>query len=259
MARYRSLHCDGGDDVGIFEPAINLIISKMSNTVKAKQAAAKRAVALIESGMKVGIGTGSTAALAVVELGRRISEEGLDIVATPTSFAAERLAHEHGIRIEPLGQLGRLDLAFDGADEVSPELNLIKGRGAAHTREKVVAASSSQFVVLVDESKMVNQLGEKMPLPVEVLPMAADFVAGKLTDLGAEPEMRMGQKKDGPVVTDQGMWILDATFRSIANPAEVAREISCIPGVLDHGLFIGMATLVLVGSEDGSVREIAKA
>lgn len=230
----------------------------VSNTVKAKTAAAVRAVSLIESGMKVGIGTGSTAALAVVELGRRVREEKLDIVATPTSFAAERLAHENGVRIEPLGVLGQLDLAFDGADEVSPELNLIKGRGAAHTREKVVAASSSEFVVLVDESKMVSRLGEKMPVPVEVLPMAADFVHRILEDFGATPQLRMGVNKDGPVVTDQGMWILDATFPPIDDPATLSTRISSIPGVLDHGLFMEMATLVLVGSEDGSVREVRK-
>lgn len=258
-SRVSHTHIASSTSVSYIHPGISTQHqAEMPSSDKAKLAAAKKAVSLIDDGMKIGIGTGSTAALAVIELGKRIEMESLDIVGTPTSFAAERLAAKHGIPTRPLSSLGKLDFAFDGADEVSPELDLIKGRGAAHTREKVVAASAEQFIVLVDERKMVSHLGEKMPLPVEVLPMAVEYVAGRLKELGGKPELRMGQKKDGPIVTDQGMWILDTMFESIENPSALNIQVSCIPGVLGHGLFVGMATLVLVGSEDGSVREISK-
>lgn len=228
----------------------------MQETVTAKHAAAIRAVSMIEAGMKLGIGTGSTAALAIEELGRRVRGEQLEVVGAVTSFAAERLARKHGVHVRPLESLGQLDFAFDGADEVSPELDLIKGRGAAHTREKVIAASADRFVVLVDESKLVTRLGEKAPVPVEVLPMATGFVSRRLQEIGGDPSLRMGKSKDGPVVTDQGFWIVDARFDSIERPAELSTEISKIPGVLDHGIFAGLATMVVVGLPDGTIREM---
>lgn len=220
---------------------------------EAKKAAGKAAAALAESGMRVGLGTGSTTAYAIAELGRRIQEEGLSIVGTPTSFAAERLARQHGVPLATLDELEALDIAFDGADEVSPAFDLIKGRGAAHTREKIVAALASRFVILIDPSKLVDQLGTKMPVPVEVLPMAVAPVQRALVQLGARPELRMGQRKDGPVVSDQGLWIVDAHFDSIADPVQLDKTLHMIPGVLDHGLFIQMATDVLIGEADGTV------
>ncbi|MEX0747474.1 MAG: ribose-5-phosphate isomerase RpiA, partial [Rhodothermales bacterium] len=203
----------------------------------AKQAAGKRAAALVESGMKVGLGTGSTAAVMIEELGRRIREEGLKIVGTPTSMSAERLARAAGIQLVTLDELDELDLAIDGADEIDPDLNLIKGRGAAHTREKVVASMARRFVIVANEEKLVDRLGSKATVPVEVLPMAAHPVAIALRKLGAVIELRMGKAKDGPVVTDQGMWILDAAFSGIDGPEELDRDIKLLPGVLDHGLF----------------------
>ena len=223
----------------------------------AKQAAGKRAAVLVESGMKVGLGTGSTAAIVIEELGRRIREEGLDIVGTPTSMSAERLARAAGIPLATLDELDELDLAIDGADEIDADLNLIKGRGAAHTREKVVASMARRFVVIADEAKLVDRLGSKAPIPVEVLPMAVHPVSLALRRLGGEPELRMGKSKDGPVVTDQGMWVLDARFVSIDDAAVLAQAIKLLPGVLDHGLFIGMASDAIIGSDDGQVRHLS--
>ena len=237
----------------------------MSDSERAKRAAGEAAAALVEDGMRLGLGTGSTTAFAIAALGRRVREEGLRVVGVPTSFAAERLARRHGVPLAALDDLGldrldagapALDLAMDGADEVDPALNLIKGRGAAHAREKVVAALAARFVVLVDPSKEVARLGATMPVPVEVLPFAEAAVARALRGLGAEPVLRMGQRKDGPVVTDQGFWVLDARFDGIEDPAALDAALSALPGVLDHGLFVGLATDVLVGEADGTVRKL---
>ncbi len=230
---------------------------------KSTQDAAKAAVGfhaaqLVENGMRVGLGTGSTTAYAIKQLGRRVKEENLQIVGTPTSFAAERLGREMGIPLVSLDELEKLDIALDGADEVDPMLNLIKGRGAAHTREKVVAALADRFVALVDASKLVDQLGTKKPVPVEVLPMAVTPVMRSLGALGASPEIRMGTQKDGPVVTDQGFWVVDAMFNGIADADALGKAIHEIPGVLDHGLFVGMAKTVLVAENDGSVRTLER-
>lgn len=208
--------------------------------------------------MKVGLGTGSTTALALEELGRRIREEGLSIVGTTTSASAALLAREYGIPTAPLDDLLTLDIALDGADEVDPDLNLIKGRGAAHTREKIVAAQAERFIVLVDESKLVARLGSRMPVPIEVIPMAANVVSRRVRELGGTPEIRMGQRKDGPVVSDQGFWIIDAHFGPIGDLPELDAALLHIPGVLDHGLFLDMATDVLVGSPAGEVRHLTR-
>ena len=233
----------------------------------AKRAAGHAAAALVEGGMRLGLGTGSTTAFAIEAIGRRVREDGLDVVGVPTSFAAERLARRHGVPVVGLDQLGLddlapgrapLDLALDGADEVDPDLALIKGRGAAHVREKVVAALAARFAVLVDDSKRVDRLGTTVPVPVEVLPFAEPAVARALRALGAEPALRMGQKKDGPLVTDQGLWVLDARFDGVDDPAGLGAEVDAVPGVLGHGLFVGMATDVLVGGADGDVRHVER-
>jgi len=224
----------------------------------AKKAVGEQVAAMVEDGMCLGLGTGSTAACALEALGRRISREGLRLTGVPTSFAAERLARRYGIPRVTLDEVDRLDLAFDGADEVNPRLDVIKGRGAAHTREKVVAAQADRFVVLVDEGKLVSRLGTRMPLPVEVLPMATSPVMRVLKGLGARPELRMGEHKDGPVVSDQGFWIIDAYFEGIDDPEAVNRTLLYTPGVLDHGLFLGMATDVLVGEAGGGVRHLRR-
>lgn len=220
----------------------------------AKRAAAIKAASLVQSGMKVGLGTGSTTAFAIEELGRRIREEQLDIVGTPTSSSATLLARQHGVPTRPLDELGQLDIALDGADEVGPGLDLIKGRGAAQTREKIVAASASRFIVLADDSKLVEVLGSKMPLPVEVVPMAASYVRDRILEMGGSAEIRLGKMKDGPVVTDQGFWVIDARFPAPMNVGLVNTVLLTTPGVLDHGLFVGMASAAYIGQADGTVR-----
>jgi ribose 5-phosphate isomerase A len=216
-----------------------------------KQEAGIRAANLVENGMKVGLGTGSTTAFALEHLGKRIQEEGLQIVGIPTSFSAEQLAKQHGIPLASFDEIERLDIALDGADEVCPQGNLIKGRGAAHTREKIVAARSDRFVILIDESKLVDKLGTKMPLPIEVVPMAAPCIIRELAkDFGAITEIRLGKAKDGPVISDQGLWILDATFPNGIQAVEILNDyLNNLTGVLDHGLFLGLATDLVVGDE----------
>jgi ribose 5-phosphate isomerase A len=220
----------------------------------AKQAAAEAAVRLVEDGMCLGLGSGSTTAYALEFLGRRIQDEGLTVRGVPTSFATERRARTHGIPLTSLDDDPTLDLALDGADEVDDAFRLIKGGGGAHSREKVVAHQSDRFVVLVDPTKEVNRLGTNFPVPVEVLPMAATPVMQTLEDAGATPELRTSDAKDGPVVTDQGLWIIDAQFSDgIPAPEDLDRTLNERPGVLDHGLFLDMATDALVGHPDGSV------
>lgn len=232
---------------------------------EAKRAAGVAASALVEDGMRLGLGTGSTTAFAIEAVGQRVREEGLQVAGVPTSFAAERLARRYGVPLLSIDDLGLdalppsqapLALAFDGADEVDPAGALIKGRGAAHVREKVVASLAARFVVLIDDSKLVDRLGTTAPVPVEVLPMAEAAVARTLRSFGADPALRMGTKKDGPVVTDQGFWILDARFDGIDDPTRLGEAIDGIPGVLGHGLFVGLATDVLVGAAGGAVRHL---
>lgn len=240
----------------LFAPPFTLL-----STPDPKRAVGEAAARLVEPGMCLGLGTGSTTAFAIEVIGARVRREGLRVAGVPTSFAAERLARQHGVPLLSLDSLNldrlapgapALDLALDGADEVSPALDLIKGRGAAHVREKVVAALAARFVVLADATKLVNRLGTTMPVPVEVLPMAEAAVARALVGLGAQPVLRMGQRKDGPVVTDQGFWILDAHLDGgIDDPAALGQAIDAIPGVLGHGLFVGMASEALVGRADG--------
>ncbi|PSQ84434.1 MAG: ribose 5-phosphate isomerase A [Bacteroidetes bacterium QS_7_67_15] len=228
--------------------------AKAGEANEAKQAAGEAGAALVEDGMRVGLGTGSTTAFALRALGRRLRNGELeDVAGVPTSFAAERRAREEAIPLTALDEAGGLDLALDGADEVDPALNLIKGRGAAHTREKIVVAEATRFAVLLDDSKRVKRLGEQAPVPVEIVPMALAPVTRLLEARGARAaELRSGQGKDGPVVTDQGLWVVDARFASgIPDPEALAEALDRQPGVLDHGLFLGRATDVLVGRENG--------
>ena len=221
-----------------------------------KEAVGLAAAAFVEDGMLLGLGTGSTTAYAIQEIGRRVRDEGLRVRGVPTSFAAERLARAHGVPLATLddvsGPAFRLDLALDGADEVDGHLDLIKGRGGAMTRERIVAAEAARFVVLADASKRVARLGETVAVPVEIVPLAAPAVLRRLEALGAACRVREGSGKDGPVVTDQGLWIVDARFEGgLDDAAATAHVIKALPGVLDHGLFIGLATDVLVASDTG--------
>ena len=213
-----------------------------------KQEVGRAAAAQVQSGSIVGLGTGSTTAFAIQFIGERLAAgEITDVVGIPTSFQASVLAKKHGIPLTTLDEAPRIDIAIDGADEVAPQQNLIKGGGAAHTREKVVDGLAARFVVVVDSSKLVDKLGSTFALPVEVLPMAVTPVTRALEALGGKPELRMGVNKDGPVITDQGNMVLDVTMTGIADPAELEKIINNIPGVLENGLFVGLADEVLIG------------
>ncbi len=215
-----------------------------------KERVGLEAAKMVTDGAIVGLGTGSTVAPAIAELGRRVREEGLEIIGIPTSYQAAMLARASGITIRTLDDVSRIDIAIDGADEVDPDKNLIKGRGAAHTREKVVDSWAELFVVVVDDSKLVKHLGEKFPVPVEVLPFAVHPVMKKLHAMGGNPELRVGVRKDGPVITDQGNMIIDVRFPAIKDPKSLERKLSGIPGVVENGIFAGLAHLVLVGTAE---------
>lgn len=225
-----------------------------------KQEVGKAAAAKVRSGSVVGLGTGSTTAYAIEYLGERLASGDLkDIVGVPTSFQAEVLAKKYGIPLVTLDAIDRIDIAIDGADEVDPNKNLIKGGGAAHTREKVVDCLAEEFIVVVDGGKLVDKLGSTFLLPVEVIPMAVAPVTRAIEKLGGKPELRMGVKKAGPVVTDQGNLVIDVKFDNIENPAELEKTLNNIPGVLENGLFVGVADVILVGEiKDGKpvIREI---
>ncbi|MBD2461188.1 ribose-5-phosphate isomerase RpiA [Oscillatoria sp. FACHB-1407] len=224
-----------------------------------KQQVGKAAAERVQSGSIVGLGTGSTTAFAIQYLGERLqSGEIQDIKGIPTSFQAIVLARQYGIPLVGLDEVDHIDIAIDGADEVDPNKNLIKGGGAAHTQEKIVDSLADQFIVVVDSSKLVDKLGSTFLLPVEVLPMAVAPVMRAIAKLGGKPELRMGVKKAGPVVTDQGNLVVDVKFDQIDNPGELEKTLNNIPGVLENGLFVGVADVILVGEvKDGqaSVRE----
>ena len=213
-----------------------------------KQEVGKAAAARVQSGSIVGLGTGSTTAYTIKFLGDRLkSGELKDIIGIPTSFQAEVLAKQYSIPLTTLDAVDRIDIAIDGADEVDPQKNLIKGGGAAHTREKIVDYLAEQFIVVVDSSKVVDRLGSSFPVPVEVIPMAIAPVMRALKKLGGNPELRMGIRKAGPVITDQGNMVIDVKFDTIDDPAGLEKILNNIPGVLENGIFVGVTDLVLVG------------
>jgi len=213
-----------------------------------KENVGKEAVKLIDDGQVVGLGTGSTTHFFIKHLGMRIQEEELEILGIPTSFQSLILAREFGIKVTSLDEHD-VDIAVDGADEVSSQLDLIKGGGAAHTIEKLVDSNAKKFVVIVDESKIVDTLGE-FPVPVEVIPDSLRPVTNALIQMGGKPEIRMGIRKDGPVITDNGNFVLDTKF-DIEDPAKLEVELNSIPGVLENGIFAGITDKVIVGKMSG--------
>ncbi len=213
-----------------------------------KQEVGKAAAARVKSDSVVGLGTGSTTAYAIEYIGERLkSGELKNIVGVTTSFQAEVLARKYSIPLTTLDVIDHIDVAIDGADEVDPQKNLIKGGGAAHTQEKLVDSLAEVFIVVVDSSKLVDKLGSTFLLPVEVIPKAVTPVMRKLEQLGGKPELRMGVRKAGPVVTDQGNLVIDVKFEGIDDPATLEQTINNIPGVLENGLFVGVTDVVLVG------------
>ncbi|ELZ16290.1 ribose-5-phosphate isomerase A [Natrinema thermotolerans DSM 11552] len=220
----------------------------------AKRRAGERAAEDVADGFVVGLGTGSTTAYAIRALGRAV-DDGLEIRGVPTSFQSRQLALEVGIELTDLDAVDGLDLAIDGADQVVDDADaaahgaLIKGGGAAHAREKLVDAAADRFVVVADPSKLTTRL--ERSVPVAVLPDAHTVVADRIRDLGGEPTLRDAGEKDGPVVTDNGNLVLDCAFGAIDDPDELAARLSAIPGVVEHGLFVGMADATYVGTDDG--------
>src|ERR1700683_1966823 len=217
-----------------------------------KEVAGRAAAKLVHDGDVVGLGTGSTAYFAVVALGERV-KAGLKMVGIPTSIKTGDLAREVGIRLITLDEHPEIDITIDGADEVDPKLNLIKGGGGALTREKVIATASRKMVVVADSSKVVAALG-KFPLPVEVIAFARTGVEKKIGALGGAPKLPLCPDHI-PFLTDNGNQILDCSFGKIADPPELAQVLSDTPGIVEHGLFIGLAKVALVG-RGNSVEEI---
>ena len=220
-----------------------------------KNAVAQSAVDQIQNGMVLGLGSGSTAALMIEALALKIkSGEIKDVVGVTTSFQGEVLASELGIPLKSLSSVSEIDLAIDGADEVDPRFQLIKGGGACHVQEKLVAALARKFIVVVDSTKLVDKLNLDFKLPVEVIPSAWKQVQKTLKTFGGKGELRMAKKKAGPIVTDQGNLILDLTFiNGIDKPELLENQINNIPGVLENGLFVNLTDAVLVGKVENDL------
>ncbi|MGB9676614.1 MAG: ribose 5-phosphate isomerase A [Candidatus Bathyarchaeales archaeon] len=215
---------------------------------KAKRNAAIEAVKNVKDGFIVGLGSGSTAAYAIEEIGNRIKHEKLHVMGVPTSYQAFMIAIKNGIPITTLEEHTTLDLTIDGADQVDEKLNLIKGMGGALAREKIVAYSSKKLLIVIDENKKVKTLGEgDHPVPIEVIPFAVPLVMQKIREMGGKPALREGIKKVGPVITDNGNVIIDAHFGLIKSPEEVEYKLKALPGVVETGLFVNMADVVYVG------------
>ena len=212
-----------------------------------KRRAAEQALELLKDRQVIGLGTGSTATFVIEGIARRVSER-LSVVGVPTSVATARLARALGIPLVELNEVESIDITFDGADEVDSDFNMIKGGGGALTREKLVALASKQRVILIDEGKIVSKLGQSRSLPVEVLPFAWTMSARNLSGLGCQANLR---ERDGePFITDNGNYILDCDFGPIDCPSALESRIKLLPGVIESGLFIGIADTLVIGFED---------
>jgi ribose 5-phosphate isomerase A len=213
-----------------------------------KQMVGYAAADRVQSNSVVGLGTGSTTAFAIEGIGKRLqSGELVNVKGVPTSFQAIVLARQFGIPLIGLDEADHIAVAIDGADEVDPNKNLIKGGGAAHTQEKIVDCLADLFIVVVDSSKIVEKLGSTFLLPVEVLPMAVVPVMRQIEKLGGKPVLRMGVKKAGPVVTDNGNLVIDVKYDAIDDPLALEKTLNNIPGVLENGIFAGVTDVVLIG------------
>lgn len=225
---------------------------------EAKRNAALEAVKHVKEDFVIGLGSGSTAAYAIEEIGNRMKREKIRVSAVPTSYQAFMLAVKHGIPITTLEEHPTLDLTIDGADQIDDELNLIKGMGGALTREKIVASASKKLVIVADERKKVKFLGENnQPVPIEVVPFATPIVMHKIKEMGGKPFLRESNKKVGPVITDNGNIIVDVNFGLVHEPAELNHKLKGIPGVVETGLFVKMADLIYLGERAG-VKKLEK-
>jgi ribose 5-phosphate isomerase A len=216
------------------------------------EALGRYALRYVKPGQTLGLGTGHAASAFI----RALGASGMSVRGVPTSNASDELARSVGIPIVTLAEAGKIDVDIDGADAVDPRLNLIKGYGGALVREKIVAASSRRFVVLVGYEKIVKWLGERGPLPVEVIPFGLSLVTAKIKAMGLKPQVR--EKNGQQYITDNGNLILDCAVKKIANTARLDRELLAIPGVVGTGLFVAMATVVLVAEESGKIRTLKR-
>ncbi|MAF64977.1 MAG: ribose 5-phosphate isomerase A [Planctomycetes bacterium] len=218
-----------------------------------KEAAGRQAAELVESGMRVGLGTGSTVAFTLARLAERVASEGLEVHGVPTSIDTQTRAVELGIPLMTLAEVERLDLTIDGADEIDAAFQMIKGGGGALLREKVVASISERVAIVVGRDKVVERLGLSFLLPVEVVPFALPTVSRELRGIGCEPVLRLDGPSE-PFHTDNGNRIFDCRFPDgIADAPTLERELACVPGIVESGLFIGLAHTALIGADDGSV------
>jgi ribose 5-phosphate isomerase A len=218
---------------------------------EAKKNAALEAIKHVKNNSIIGLGSGTTVAFAVEALGERIKKENLKIMGIPSSYQAFQLAVQYGIQITTLDEHPIIDITIDGADQVTPELYLIKGMGAALLREKIVATASKYNIIIADESKRVNTLGENnQAVPIEVLPFALQLVKSKIAALGGIPIVREGKGKLGPIITDNGNVIIDANFGLIQNPQELSVKVKMIPGVVETGFFVGLTDIVYIATEN---------
>lgn len=225
----------------------------MSWKNEAKRRAALTAVQHVKDGFVVGLGSGSTAAYVVEEIGRLIRDKGLKILGVPSSSQAMIGAVQSGVPLTTLDEHPVLDLDIDGADEVDSNLNMVKGGGGALTREKVVASAAKQVVIVADETKLVEKLGA-FKIPVEVLPFALATTTKTIKKLGGKPFLRESKGKVGAVVTDNGNYILDVDFGLISDAKDLNQKLKLVPGVIETGLFIGLANVVYLGKPDGIIK-----
>ncbi len=226
-------------------------------TEKAKKRAALEAVKHVKDGYIIGLGSGSTAAYAIKEIGKIIRQKNWQILGVPTSYQTMQLAAEYDIKSATLQERPQLDLTIDGADQIDKELNLIKGMGGALTREKIVASASKLVIIIADETKLVKKLGTNHPVPLEVLPFAMSTVMLKIRKMKGKPRLREASGKVGPLVTDNGNFILDADFGQIDVPSELNFQLKSIPGVIETGIFAGMADTVYLGTKS-TVRKLKR-
>ncbi len=213
-----------------------------------KEKAAESVVSMVKDGMVVGLGTGSTAELAIMKLGERVKLEELEILGVPTSLRTEMVAIESGIRVTTLSEHPSLDISIDGADQVDLQLNLVKGGWGSHTKEKIVSYAAKRFVICVDDSKMVKRLNK--PVPLEVLPYAVKVVEAQVKQLGGVPVLRQDGNRGGYFITEGGNLILDVDLGTINNPEEMSMALSSIVGSVEHGIFTN-ASEVHVGDDEG--------
>ncbi|MFW5961843.1 MAG: ribose-5-phosphate isomerase RpiA [bacterium] len=222
--------------------------------MKAKKLTGEKAAEYIEGGMIIGLGTGSTAYYAIKKVGEMV-RKGLKVKAVPTSNETAELAAEEGIELIELADVEALDLTIDGADEVDSKFNLIKGGGGALLREKIVASATDKLIIVVDESKLVDDLGE-FPLPVEITPFSWQYTKRMIEKFSCSSEIR---KEDGEIfVTDNGNYILDCNFGKIEDPLKITVELNKLPGVVENGIFAEMAEIIIVGYNDGRVEVLKK-